>query len=63
MVKLQEETKILNIYAPIIGTLNYIKQILINMKNQISNSTIVMGTLTPDCHKETDELAEKSAKK
>ena len=40
---IQEEITIINIYAPNIGALQYVRQILISMKGEINNSTIIVG--------------------
>lgn len=37
---IQEDTKIVNIYAPYIGTSQYIKQLLAAIKGKIDNNTI-----------------------
>ena len=43
----QEDTTILNIYAPNTGSPQYIRQLLTSLKGQINNNTIIWGTLTP----------------
>ena len=41
---IQEEDKtIINIYAPNIGTLQYVRQMLTNMKGEINSNTIIVG--------------------
>ena len=42
---IQEEITLINIYAPNIGTPQYIKQILTNIKGDIESSTIIVGEL------------------
>ena len=49
----QQDLTILNIYAPTIGAVNYIKQ-LTKSKKHIDNNTIIVGTLTPALLKWTD---------
>ena len=40
---IQEDIAIINIYAPNIGALQYVKQILTSMKGEINNNTIIVG--------------------
>ena len=39
----EEDITIINIYAPTIGTLQYVRQVLTSMKGEINNNTIIMG--------------------
>ena len=39
----EEDIIIINIYAPNIGALQYVKQMLTSMKGEINNSTIIVG--------------------
>ena len=39
----EEDIKILNIYAPNIGALPYVRQMLTSMKGEINNNTIILG--------------------
>ena len=39
----EEDITIINIYAPNIGTLQYVRQMLTNMKGEINNNTIILG--------------------
>ena len=39
----EEDITIINIYAPNIGALQYVRQMLINMKGEINNNTIIVG--------------------
>uniref|UniRef100_A0A9L0S2Z5 exodeoxyribonuclease III n=1 Tax=Equus caballus TaxID=9796 RepID=A0A9L0S2Z5_HORSE len=66
----QEETTLINIYAPNTGAPKFIKQLLTNLKENIKNNTIIVGDLkTPltsldrssrqKINKETVELNEK----
>ena len=38
-----EDIKIINIYAPNIGSLQYARQMLTSMKGEINNNTIIVG--------------------
>ena len=40
---IQEDITILNIYAPNIGSPQYIRQLLTTLKGQINNNTIIVG--------------------
>ena len=39
----EEDITIINVYVPNIGALQYVRQILISMKGEINNSTIIVG--------------------
>ena len=39
----EEEIPIINIYAPNIGTLQYVRQMLMSMKGEINSNTIIVG--------------------
>ena len=39
----EEDTTIINIYAPNIGALQYVRQMLTNMKGEINSNTIIVG--------------------
>ena len=39
----EEDITIINVYAPNIGTPQYVKQMLISMKGEINNNTIIVG--------------------
>ena len=45
MVKgsIQEDITIINTYAPNIGALQYVRQMLTSMKEEIKNNTIILG--------------------
>ena len=53
---IQEDITIINIYAPNIGPLQYVRQMLTSMKGEINNNTIIVGDfntpLTPMAEKE-----------
>ena len=38
-----EDITIINIYAPNIGALQYVRQMLISMKGEINSNTIIVG--------------------
>ena len=40
---IQEDITIINICAPNIGALQYVRQILTSMKGEINNNTIILG--------------------
>ena len=63
----EEDITIINIYAPNIRVLQYVRQMLTSMKGEINNNTIIVGDfniqLTPtdrstkqNIHKETQTL-------
>ena len=39
----EEDITIINIYAPNIGVLQYVRQMLTSMKGEINNNTIIVG--------------------
>ena len=39
----EEDITIINIYAPNIGALQYVRQLLTTMKGAINNNTIIVG--------------------
>ena len=39
----EEDITIINIYAPNIGALQYVRQLLTSMKGEINNNTIIVG--------------------
>ena len=53
----EEDITIINIYAPNIGALQYVRQMLTSMKGEISNNTIIVGdfnTLLTPMEKSTE---------
>ena len=40
---LEEDITIINIYAPNIGALQYVRQMLTSMKGEINNNTVIVG--------------------
>ena len=51
---IQEDTAVISIYAPNIGTPRYIRQMLATMKQETDGTTIIVGTLIPHSHQWTD---------
>ena len=39
----EDDVTIINIYAPNIGTLQYVRQMITSMKEDINNNTIIVG--------------------
>ena len=39
----EEDITIINIYAPNVGTTQYVRQMLTSMKGEINNNTIIVG--------------------
>ena len=58
----QEDLTIINIYAPNMGTVNYIRHLLIKIKSHIDMNTLIVGDLNTPCS-ETDHPSRKSIKK
>ena len=46
----EEDITIINIYAPNVRALQYVRQMLTSMKGEINNNTIIVGDLTPNSH-------------
>ena len=46
----EEDITIINIYVPNIGALQYVRQMLTNMKGEINSNTIIVGTLILHLH-------------
>ena len=59
----KEDITIINIYAPNIGALQYVRQMLTSMKGNINNNTIIVKTLIPHSHLWIDQLNGKLTKK
>ena len=59
----EEDTTIINIYGPNIGAPQHVRQMLISMKGEINNNTIIVGDLIPHSHLWTDQLNRKLTKK
>ena len=50
----EDDIRIVNIYEPNIGALQYIRKMLTAIKGQIDSNTIIIGDLTPHFHQWTD---------
>ena len=59
----EEDTTIINIYAPYIEAPHYVKQMLTSMKGEINNNTIIVGDFKPHSHLWIDQLNRKLARK
>ena len=46
----EEDITIINIYAPNIGALQYVRQMLTSMKGEINNNTIIVGGFNTSTH-------------
>ena len=46
----EEDVTIINRYAPNIGALQYVRQMLTNMKGEINNNTIIGGDFNNPTH-------------
>ena len=46
----EEDMTIINIYAPNIGALQYVRQMLTSMKGEINNNTIIVGDFNTQSH-------------
>ena len=59
----EEDITILNIYAPNIGSPQYIRQLLTTLKGQIDNNTIIVGDFNTHLQQWTDHPDRKSTRK
>ena len=59
----EEDITIVNIYAPNIGALQYVRQMLTSMKEEINNNTIIMGDFNTHSHLWIDQLNRKLTRK
>ena len=59
----EEDITIINIYAPNVEALQYVRQMLTSMKGEINNNTIIVGDLIPHSHLWIDQLNRKLARK
>ena len=55
----EEDITIINIYAPNIGAPQYLRQILMSMKEEINSNTIIVGDLIPHSQLWIDQLNRK----
>ena len=58
-----EDLIILNIYAPNMGTANYINQLITKSKKHINNNTIIVGDFNTPSLKWTDHLSKRVTRK
>ena len=61
----EEDNTIINIYAPNIGALQYVRQMLTSMKGEINNNTIIVGdfnTLLTPMGRSTKQIINKKHK-
>ena len=47
---IQEDIIIINIYAPNIGALKYVRQMFASMKGEINSKTVIVGDLNTPLH-------------
>ena len=59
----KEDIITVNIYAPNIGTPQYIRQMLTTINRELDSNTIILGTLTPNLHQWTDHSDRKFIRK
>ena len=59
----EEHITIVNIYAPNIGALQYIRKTLTDIKGEIDSNTIIVGDLTAHSHQWTDHQNRKLIRK
>ena len=59
----EEDITIINIYAPNIGALQHVRQMLTSMKGEINNNTIIMGDFNTHSHLWIDQLNRKLTRK
>ena len=46
----EEDTTVINIYAPNIGAPQYVRQMLTSMKGEINNNTVIVGDFNTPTH-------------
>ena len=59
----EEDITIINIYAPNIGALQYVRQMLTNMKGEINSNTVIVGDFNTHSHLWLDQLNRKLTRK
>ena len=59
----EEDITIINIYAPNIGALQYLRQMLTSVKGEINSNTIIVGDFNTHSHLWVDQLNRKLARK
>ena len=58
----EEDTTILNIYAPNLGPPQYIRQLLTTLEGQIDNNTVRVGDVNTPLQQWTDQPDRKSTR-
>ena len=59
----EEDITITNIYAPNIGALQYVRQMLKSMKGEINSNTVIVGDFNTHSHLWLDQLNRKLTRK
>jgi len=59
----EEDITIINIYAPNIGALQYVRQMLTSMKWEINSNTVIVGDFNTHSHLWLDQLNRKLTRK
>ena len=59
----EEDITVINIYAPNIEALQYVRQLLTSMKGEINNNTIIVGDLSALLTPMIDQLNRKLTRK
>ena len=59
----EEDIKIINMYAPNIGALQYLRQMLTSVKGEINSNTIIVGDFNTHSHPWIDQPNRKLARK
>ena len=59
----EEDITIINIYAPNIGALQYLRQMLTSMKGEINNNTIIVGDFNNNPFTPMDKSAKQKINK
>ena len=59
----EEDTTIINIYAPNTEALKYVRQMLTSKKGEINSNTIIVGDFNTHSHLWLDQLNRKLARK
>ena len=59
----EEDITITNIYAPNIGALQYVRQMLKSMKGEINSNTVIVGDFNTHSHLWIDQKNRKLARK
>ena len=59
----EEDITIVNIYAPNVEALQYVRQMLSSIKGEVNNNTIILGDFNTHSHLWTDRLNRKLTKK